>query len=125
MIDETISNIKDLRENIETEFCDWLSDVKRIVEAVGSIPRIAGKQIYHANSTTDGATPEGYSNLQPLAEGLLFWKVDMPSPSSLLCEIKLWQKHWIKRSELSDIPEHLSTSFVSCDADVYPNILVL
>ena len=90
MIDETISNIKDLRENIETEFCDWLSDVKRIVEAVGSIPRNAGKQIYHANSTTDGATPEGYSNLQPLAEGLLFWK---PLPSSLLCEIKLWQKH--------------------------------
>ena len=111
------SNIKDLRENIETEFCDWFSDVKRIVEDVGSeisVPRIA-------NSTTDGTTPEGYyrvnvavpfldhlhqemsnrfdhesrvgnelfnlvpsiiitlSNLQPLAEGLLFWKLDMPS----------------------------------------------
>ena len=51
MIDETISNIKDLRENIETEFCD--------------------------------------------------------------------------RSEVSDIPEDLSASFVSCDTDVYPNILVL
>ena len=48
----------------------------------------------------------------------------MPLPS-LLCEIKLWQKHWTKRSEVSDIPEDLSTSFVSCDADVYPNILVL
>ena len=23
IIDETISNIKDLRENIEREFCDW------------------------------------------------------------------------------------------------------
>ena len=164
MIDGTISNIKDLRENIETEFCDWFSDVKRIVEAVGnenSVPRIAGKQIYSANSTTDGATPEGYycvnvavpfldhlhqemssrfdhenrvgnelfnlvpstlSNLQPLAEGLFIWKLDMPSPSSLLCEIKLWLNHWTKRSEVS---EDLSTSFVSCDADVYPNILVL
>ena len=170
MIDETISNIKDLRENIETEFCDWFSDVKRIVEAVGSeisVPRIAGKQTYRANATTDGATPEGnyrvnvavpfldhlhqemssrfdhenrvgnelfnlvpsiiitLINLQPLVEGLLFWKLDMPSPSSLLCEIKLWQKHWTKRSEVSDIPEDLSTSFVSCDADVYPNIIVL
>ena len=63
MIDETISNIKDLRENIEREFCDWLSDVKRIVEAVGSeisVPQTAGKQIHRANGTTDGATPEGY-----------------------------------------------------------------
>ena len=63
MIDETISNIKDLRENIETEFSDWFSDVKGIVEAVGSeisVPRIAGKQIYRANSTTNGATPPGY-----------------------------------------------------------------
>ena len=37
--------------------------LKRIVEAVGSeisVPRIAGKQIYCANFTTDGATPEGY-----------------------------------------------------------------
>ena len=39
MIDETNSNIKDLRENIEREFCDWLSDVKRIAEAV--------KLVYH------------------------------------------------------------------------------
>ena len=33
------------------------------MEAVGSeisVPRIAGKLIYRANSTTDGATPEGY-----------------------------------------------------------------
>ena len=33
------------------------------MEAVGSeisVPRIAGKQIYRANSTTDGATPEGH-----------------------------------------------------------------
>ena len=29
------------------------------------------------------------SKLQPLVDGLLFWKLDMPSPSSLLCEIKL------------------------------------
>ena len=29
MIDETISNIKDLRESIETEFCDLFSDVKK------------------------------------------------------------------------------------------------
>ena len=36
VIDETISNIKDLRENIEREFCDWFSDIKKIVEAVGS-----------------------------------------------------------------------------------------
>lgn len=63
MIDETIANIKDLRENIESEFCDWFSDVKRIVEAVGSeisVPRIAGKQIHRANATANGATPEGY-----------------------------------------------------------------
>ena len=33
MIDETISNIKDLRENIESEFCDWFTEVTRIVEA--------------------------------------------------------------------------------------------
>lgn len=43
----------------------------------------------------------------------------MPSPSSLLCEIKLRQKHWTKRSEVCDIPEDLSASFVSYDADVY------
>ena len=49
----------------------------------------------------------------------------MPSPSSLLCEIKLWQKYWTRRSELCDIPEDLTASFVSCDADEYPNILVL
>ena len=65
------------------------------------------------------------SNLQPLVDGLLFLKLDIPSPSSLLCEIKLWQKYWARRSELCDIPEDLSASFVSCDADVYPNILVL
>ena len=58
VIDETISNIKDLRGNFEMEFCDWFSDVKRIVEVVGSeisVPRIAGKQIYCANSTTEGS----------------------------------------------------------------------
>ncbi|KAL5515718.1 hypothetical protein EMCRGX_G000923 [Ephydatia muelleri] len=38
-------------------------DVKRFVEAAGSeisVPQIAGKHIYRANSTTDGAIPEGY-----------------------------------------------------------------
>ena len=30
MIDETISNIKDLRENIETEFFDWFSELKEL-----------------------------------------------------------------------------------------------
>ena len=49
----------------------------------------------------------------------------MLSTSSILCEIKLWLKYWTRRSEFCDIPEDLSAHFVSCDADMYPNILVL
>ena len=49
------------------------------MEAVGSILRIAGKQIYHANSTTDGATPEGYHRVNVAVPFLDHLHQDMSS----------------------------------------------
>ena len=62
------------------------------------------------------------SNLQPLVDGLRFWKLDMPSPSSLLYEIKFWQNYWTRKSELCDIPEYLCMQVLSTVMQTYIQI---
>ena len=50
----------------------------------------------------------------------------MPSSSSLLSELKLWQQDWVHRHTLQgEIPSDLHTSLAICDEDIYPNIHVL
>ena len=51
-----------------------------------------------------------HSDLQDLAKCLLFWERDLPSGSSLLCELKQWQRFWKLKSESLDniIPADLA-----------------
>ena len=66
------------------------------------------------------------TDLNEVTKGLMFWQIDMPSSSSLLSELKLWQQHWVHRHTLQgEIPSDLHTSLAICDEDIYPNIHVL
>ena len=68
-----------------------------------------------------------HSDLQDLAKCLLFWKRDLPSASSLLSELKQWQRFWKLKSESLDniIPADLAHCIHAADEDVFPNIRVL
>jgi hypothetical protein len=66
------------------------------------------------------------TDLNQVTKGLMSWQIDMPSSSSLLSELKLWQQHWVHRHTLQgEIPSDLHTSLAICDEDIYPNIHVL
>ena len=60
-------------------------------------------------------------------QGLLFWECDLPSASSLLSELKQWQRFWKLKSESLDniIPADLAHCIHAADEDVFPNIRVL
>ena len=66
-------------------------------------------------------------DLQDLAKCLLFWERDLPSASSLLSELKQWQRFWKLKSESLDniIPADLAHCIHAADEDVFPNIRVL
>ena len=67
------------------------------------------------------------SNLSDLASRLQFWEIDMPSPSSLLSELKLWKKFWEQYHEKSKkmcLPENIANCLKEADRDVYPSILL-
>ena len=68
-----------------------------------------------------------HSDLQDLAKCLLFWERDLPSASSLLSELKQWQRFWKLKSESLDniIPADLEHCIHAADEDVFPNIRVL
>ena len=60
-----------------------------------------------------------------LQKKLLFWEIDLPSPSSLLSELKLWKQFWVQKAELGSIPDNLASCRFAADEDVYPNICSL
>ena len=62
------------------------------------------------------------NDVQGLATKLLFWEVDIPTPSSLLPEIKQWQRYWKNANHL---PTDLHSSLQLTGSDVFPNIIVL
>ena len=66
-----------------------------------------------------------HSDLQDLAKCLLFWERDLPSASSLLSELKQWQRFWKLKSESPIIPADLAHCIHAADEDVFPNIRVL
>lgn len=57
-----------------------------------------------------------------LQNKLLFWEIDLPSPSSLLSELKLWKQFCVQKAELGSIPDNLASCRFAADEDVYPNI---
>ena len=62
------------------------------------------------------------SNLSDLASRLQFWEIDMPLPSSLLSELKLWKKFWEqyhKKSKKMCLPENIDNCLIETDGDVY------
>ena len=63
-----------------------------------------------------------HSDLQELAKCLLFWERDLPSASSLLSELKQWQRFWKLKSESLDniIPADLAHCIHAADEDVFP-----
>ena len=63
-------------------------------------------------------------HLRGLSERLLFWEQDLPAPSSLLSELKLWQQFWMQKAQ-HDIPSNISDTLTLTDEDVFPNIRVL
>ena len=65
--------------------------------------------------------------IQDLAKTLLFWEHDFPSASSLLSELKQWQRFWKQKSESPEniIPADLVHCIHAADEDVFPNIRVL
>ena len=67
------------------------------------------------------------SHLSDLASRLQFWEIDMPSPSSLLSELKLWKKFWeqYEKSKKMCLPENIANCLKEADRDVYPNISTL
>ena len=60
-------------------------------------------------------------DLRGLSERLLFWEQDLPAPSSLLSELKLWQQFWMQKAQ-HEIPSNISDTLISTDEDVFPNI---
>ena len=51
------------KKNTASEFHEWYADAVRISNEVGceiSVPRVAGRQTYRANSVMQGGTTEDY-----------------------------------------------------------------
>ena len=66
-----------------------------------------------------------HDSLRNLAEKLQFWQQDLPTPSSLLSELKEWQYFWKQRTPTLQLPRNLIECVKYADEDMYPNIRVL
>lgn len=66
----------------------------------------------------------GSANLEKLREDLLFWEIDLPSPSSLKLELKEWHYFWTQ-DKCTDRQHNISSLIKSTDEDVFPNIKTL
>ena len=60
-------------------------------------------------------------DLQDLCDRLMFWRTDLPSPMSLLSELKYWKSSHSKDLTVTNLIECLRC----CDSDVFPNIYEL
>ena len=60
-------------------------------------------------------------DLQDLCDKLMFWRTDLPSPMSLLSELKYWKSFHSKDLTVTNLIECLRC----CDRDVFPNIYEL
>ena len=60
-------------------------------------------------------------DLQDLCDKLMFWRTDLPSPMSLLSELKYWKSSHSKDLTVTNLIECLRC----CDRDVFPNIYEL
>ncbi|CAN8017391.1 unnamed protein product [Ixodes persulcatus] len=63
------------------------------------------------------------ANLEKLRQDLLFWEIDLPSPSSLRMELKEWCHFW-SQEERTDKP-NINSLIKLTDEDVFPNIKTL
>ena len=66
-----------------------------------------------------------HDSLRNLAEKLQFWHQDLPTPSSLLSELKEWQYFWKQYIPTSQLLANLIECVKYADEDMYPNIRVL
>ena len=60
-------------------------------------------------------------DLQDLCDKLMFWRTDLPSPMSLLSELKYWKNSHSKDLTVTNLIEWLRC----CDRDVFPKIYEL
>lgn len=65
---------------------------------------------------------ESTTDMNGLCQKLLFWKTDLPSPLSLLSELKYWKTH---HSQSDLLITNLIDCLRCCDPDVFPNIYEL
>ena len=124
MIGDNIKAVAKVRLNIkdiEEECHEWFEDASRLTNKIGatvSVPRITGKQEHRNNAPS--VNPESHyrvnvaipfigaeifslvpsamvkhDSIRNLSEKLPFWQQDLPTPSSLLSELKgEWQYFW-------------------------------
>ncbi|XP_068217819.1 52 kDa repressor of the inhibitor of the protein kinase-like [Palaemon carinicauda] len=145
MVDSTISEIKDLRDSLDTKFSQWFAESSKLTEAVGGSvarPHTAQRQIHRSNAPAQ--TTEEYfrinlaaplvdhllsemdtrfnhesrtaatlfevipklilenHDLKNLAEKLLYWENDLPSPLSLTDELNHWKKSFFYSGPVAD-----------------------
>ena len=74
--------------NVTAPFIDHL--LQELLTRFEQENRVGGKDIF----TLVPAAIINEGNLTDLASRLQFWEIEMPSPSSLLSELKLWKKFW-------------------------------
>jgi len=55
-----------------------------------------------------------HDSLRSLAEKLQFWQQDLPTPSSLLSELKEWQYFWKQYTPTLQLPGNLIGSSAFC-----------
>ena len=66
-----------------------------------------------------------HDSLRNLAEKLQFWQQDLPTPSSLLSELREWQYFWKQYTPTLQLPGNLIECVKYADEDMYPNIQIL
>ena len=63
-----------------------------------------------------------HDSLRNLAEKLQFWQQGLPTPSSLLSELKEWQYFWKQYTPTLQLPGNLIECVKYADEDMYPNL---
>ena len=81
----------------------------------------AGAEIFSLVSSAEVK----HDSLLNLAEKLQFWQQGLPTPSSLLSEVKEWQYFWKQYTPTLQLPVNLIECVKYADEDMYPNIRVL
>ena len=66
-----------------------------------------------------------HDSLRNLTEKLQFWQLDLPTPYSLLFELKEWQYFWKQYTPTLQLPGNLIECVKYADEDMWPNIRVL